>query len=231
MYALHNRTFSYDRGLKYYDLVVTAKSYNVPELKNLGARNILFQYQAYDKDVHKPFENCKEKIWDVAFVGSFEKERFESIKFLADNGIKINIWGYRWSFIANKYPNIIYMGGEIFKEEFAKAFTCSKISLNFLRKINRDLHTSRSIEIPACKGFMLAERTDEHKKLFTEDKEAVYFSGNKELLEKVSYYLSHDDERNKIADAGYNRCINSGYTYDDRIKEIIDNLFIKLTNI
>ena len=61
MYAMHNRTFNYDRGLKFYDLVVTAKSYNVNELKKLGAGNILFQYQAYDKDVHKPYENCKEK--------------------------------------------------------------------------------------------------------------------------------------------------------------------------
>jgi spore maturation protein CgeB len=226
MYAMHNRTFNYDWGLKFYDLVVTAKSYNVAELKKLGAKNILFQYQAYDKDIHKPFESCREKMWDVVFAGSFERERFESIKFLADNGIRINVWGYGWDFIGKKYPNIIYMGGEIFNEEFAKAFTCSKISLNFLRKINRDLHTSRSIEIPACRGFMLAERTDEHKKLFAEDKEAVYFSSNKELLEKVSYYLSHDDERNKITEAGYRRCINSGYTYDDRVKEILNNLFI-----
>lgn len=225
MYAMHNRTFYYDKGLKYYDLVVTTKTYNVDELRTLGAKNILFQYQAYDKDVHKPYENYKEKIWDVVFVGSYEKERFESIKYLADNGIKINLRGYGWDFIGKKYPNIIYMGGEIFKEEFAKTFTCSKISLNFLRKINRDLHTSRSIEIPACKGFMLAERTEEHKKLFTEDKEAVYFSSNQELLEKVSYYLSHDDERNKITEAGYTRCISSNYTYDDRAKEIIDNLF------
>ena len=225
MYAMHNRTFNYDRGLKFYDLVVTAKSYNLNELKKLGAGNILFQYQAYDKDVHKPYENCQEKIWDVVFVGSFEKERFESIKFLAENGINVNVWGHNWSFIKDRYPNIIYMGGEIFKEEFAKAFTCSKISLNFLRKINRDLHTSRSIEIPACKGFMLAERTDEHKKLFTENKEAVYFSGNKELLEKVSYYLSHDEEREKITEAGYRKCISSNYSYDYRAKEIIEHLF------
>lgn len=225
MYAMHNRTFYYDKGLKYYDLVVTTKTYNVAELKDLGAKNILFQYQAYDKDIHKPFENCKEKIWDVVFVGSFEKERFESIKFLADNGIKTNIWGYRWNFINNKYPNINYMGGEVFNDDFAKAFTCSKISLNFLRKINRDLHTSRSIEIPACRGFMLTERTNEHKKLFTEDKEAVYFSSNQELLEKVYYYLSHDAERNKIAENGFMRCISSNYSYDDRAKEIVENLF------
>ncbi len=139
--------------------------------------------------------------------------------------LKLIIWGYGWDFIKQKYENIIYMGGEIFNEDFAKAFTCSKISLNFLRKINRDLHTSRSIEIPACKGFMLAERTDEHKKLFTENIEAAYFSNNQELLEKVSYYLSHDDERKKIVEAGYNRCINSNYSYDDRVQEMIIHLF------
>lgn len=225
MYAMHNRTFYYDAGLKYYDLVVTTKSYNVSELKRIGAKNILFQYQAYEKDFHKPYSNCSEIIWGVSFIGSYEKERFESIKFLAHNGIKINLWGYGWDFLNGKYENIIYMDGELFKEEYTKVFTCSRISLNFLRKINRDLHTSRSIEIPACKGFMLAERTDEHKYLFVENKEAAYFSDNKELLEKVSYYLSHDGERNKIAEEGYKKCVISNYSYDDRAKEILNNLF------
>ena len=73
---------------------------------------------------------------------------------------------------------------------------------------------------------MLAERSDEHNNLFTENNEAVYFSSDKEMLDKISFYLSHKDERNKIADAGYDRCINSGYTYDDRVKEILNNLFI-----
>lgn len=224
MYAMHNRTFFYDHGLKYFDLVVTTKSYNVHELKLLGAKNILFQYQAFEQDCHKPCTDCSGFLWDVCFVGSFEKERFESIKFLAQNGIKINLWGQTWAFLANKYENITFMGGELYDEEYAKIFACSKISLNFLRKKNRDLHTSRSIEIPACKGFMIAERTDEHKLLFTENEEAVYFSDDQELLEKILYYLIHIDDRNKIADAGYLRCVKSDYSYDNRIKEIIDRL-------
>jgi spore maturation protein CgeB len=230
MYAWHNRSLYYTLGIKYYDLVVTTKSYNIKELYNMGAKQVLFQYQAYSKDLHKPYK-CEKNSYneiDVLFIGYFEEERYKSMLFLAKNGIKVDIYGPAWDKNIELHKNLTIHNKVLIGKEYAKALSCAKISLCFLRKMNRDLHTSRSMEIPACGGFMIAERTNEHLALFEEDKEAVYFDTNEELLKKVKYYLKNEEERKKIAKAGYERARNSGYSYDDRVKEILQYVKEKL---
>ena len=81
------------------------------------------------------------------------------------------------------------------------------------------------MEIPAGGGFMLAERTDEHLRLFEEGREAAYFSSHNELVDKIRYYLANESERARIARAGYERCIRDGYSFDNRIREIVERLF------
>lgn len=223
MYSFHNRSLFYTFGLKYYDLIVTQKSYNVSELKKLGAHEVLFQNKAYSKDIHNPTICNKKYNNDVVFVGFPEKERNTSMMYLAKNGIKIDIYGYpnQWKKLNYYHENISIHPESLYGKKYAEALSCAKISLCFLRKINRDLQTSRSIEIPACKGFMLAERTDEHLELFEENKEAVYFSNDDELLEKVRYYLANEQERVEISNNGYVKCLNGEYSYDDRVIEIL----------
>jgi spore maturation protein CgeB len=80
----------------------------------------------------------------------------------------------------------------------------------------KDLQTTRSIEIPACGAFRLAERTNEHLELFSEGKEVEIYETNKELLEKVTCYLIHEQERQRIAQAGRERCIRSGYSNHEK---------------
>src|ERR1035438_5518630 len=96
--------------------------------------------------------------------------------------------------------------------------------LNILPKWNRDEETTRSIEIPACGGFMLAERTPKHLEYFVEGQEAEFYCDFPELLEKVRFYLRADERRMEIADSGRDRCIRSGYSYRDRIASVLDYL-------
>ena len=66
---------------------------------------------------------------------------------------------------------------------YSKAIGVTKINLAFLSKANRDLHTDRSIEIPAYGGFLMSEYSQKHARLFVEDREVVYFRSREKLLE------------------------------------------------
>ena len=228
MFAWHNRSYWYSKGLKYYDLVVTQKSYNCDshELPSLGAKTY-FQNKAFEPTIHKPVDDCKafDCVHAVVFIGAKEQDRLEHLLYLAEHGIQVHIYGWVVKEPNPLHDNIIIHDRFLYEDEFCAAMGCSKISLNFLRKINRDLQTSRSVEIPACGGFMLAERTDEHMQLFKEGKEAEFFSSKEELLEKVNYYLQHDQERLAIAKAGYERCFKDSYTFENRMQGILNNLF------
>jgi spore maturation protein CgeB len=80
----------------------------------------------------------------------------------------------------------------------------------------------RTFEIPACGAFLLAERTEEHLELFEENKEMVCFESPEELVDKVRYYLAHDKERQRIAEAGYGKVTGEKHTYQDRLSEILN---------
>ena len=234
MYKRHNRSSFYTRSISLYDLVVTTKIQNLHEgeLQDLGARDVQFVYQAYDKDIHKPCQHCSnvDTKHNILFVGCAEIERFNAMNYLAKKGFIVDVYGSGWDRgeFQDKHENLVYHYCNLLNEDYANAISCSKISLCFLRKINNDTHTSRSVEIPACGGFMLAERTDEHKKLFIEGVESEYFDSNEELLSKVEFYLKNDRDRKKIALSGFKRCAKEEYSYHNMAKKIferIENIF------
>lgn len=231
MFASHNRTWFYKWGLKHYDIIFTTKSNNIDpgELPSFGARRVVFVNNAHEP-THYPIDvTDMEKAQlgaDVGFIGSFEESRFDAMLFLARAGIRVRVWGNGWQSKVGTHPGLTVEGKPLVntKEDlrYTKAICSTRINLGFLRKINRDRQTARSVEIPACAAFMLAERTDEHQRLFEEGKEADFFSSNEELLEKTRYYLEHDAERASIAQAGRRRCLASGYSQLSRMEWMVD---------
>ncbi len=230
MFALHNSSWFYTWGLRHYDVVFTTKSYNCnqDELPALGAKRVVFVDKAYDRHAHRPVELTEKDRQnfgaDVGFIGSYERDRAESMLFLAQNDISVRVWGTRWDRFPKSHPNLIMEYKPLYGEDYANGLCATRINLCFLRKMNRDLQTDRTMEIPACGTFMLAERTNEHLRLFKEDKEAVYFSSNQELLKKVRYYLEHEDDRRAIALAGRQRCLSSCYSHHDRLEYMLSVL-------
>jgi len=220
-----NQSLCYLRGISLYDWHITTKSFNVLELKSLGAHNVYFTVKSFDSNAYHPINLTEEekKYWgsDVAFLGGYEKHRYEMMLALAKMGIVITIWGPGWKRCVSEHPNLIVKPGWVQAEDAAKVFCATKINLHFLRKVAHDLQTARSVEIPACGTFMLAERTQEHRGLFDEGTEAEFFDGIEELLSKIKYYLGQSEQRTAIATAGYQRCLKSGYSYHDKLPEIL----------
>jgi len=225
MKARHNHSFQFLKHLPFYDLFVTTKSYNVHELMELGCPAVVFIDNGYDPHTHRPLaltiEEQKTFGGPVGFIGSYEKYRAESMVYLARLGVPVRVYGNRWrrrSWL--DHPNLSIEGKDAIGDDYARIICSFDINLHFLRRLNRDKQTTRSVEIPACGAFMLAERSDEHQRLFEDGEEAVFFSSNEELYEKIKYYLEHPEERRRIAQAGLERCRSSRYSNQERLRQV-----------
>jgi hypothetical protein len=231
----HNHSRAYVQGLPYYDCVFTTKARNAEagELPALGARRVVVVDKAFDPESHRPIllTAAEEREFgaDCGFIGTYERERAEAMLYLARNGVAVRVWGNGWEAMTETHPNlrverraVVNSGQNL---SFTKTVYATKVNLGFLRKMNFDTQTDRSVEIPACGGFLLAERTDDHRRLFCEGEEAVFFSGLDELLAKVRHYLAHDDERRRIAAAGRARCLSGGYSHAERVRFMLAAVF------
>jgi spore maturation protein CgeB len=67
---------------------------------------------------------------------------------------------------------------------------------------------------------MLSERTDDLKKLYKEDEEAVFFSCPEELVEKAKVLLKNEIRRKQIAKAGRQRCTADGHDVVNRMRQL-----------
>jgi spore maturation protein CgeB len=237
MFNTLNRTRRYTASLPLYDVVFTTKSYNANanELPALGAKRCIMVDKAYDPDQHYPLEISKEERAaygaEIGFIGSYAPERGDDVLFLAKAGFEVRVWGNGWEAFNGSHPNLAIERQALVNTSsdlrYTKGIATTRINLGFLRKANRDLQTDRSVEIPACGGFMLAEHSDEHARLFKDGSEAVFYRNRDELVEKARYYLDHETERQAIAAAGHQRVSSSGYTHDEKLKFMLSQALDK----
>ena len=70
---------------------------------------------------------------------------------------------------------------------------------------------------------MLTGRAEDLESYYEEDREVVCFETISELIDKIHYYLSHEDARNAVAEAGYRRTLYE-HTYVHRLTDIFRQL-------
>lgn len=215
-----------DRSLPLFDLWVTTKSFNArpEEMPARGVRRAVFVDNSYDPIVHRRIElTADERVRfgaDIAFVGTYEAPRAESLLRLAHAGLSLRVWGNGWSRLAGAERNLRVEGRPVYDDDYARVISATRINLAFLRKANRDLQTCRTLEIPACGGFMLHERSTEAERLFAPDREAAYFGSDEELVPVCRRWMADEAGRVAVAEAGRRRA-QAGNTHADRLRHIL----------
>lgn len=223
-----HKSHRFEAALPLFDLVVTTKSYEMEEYRRRGASAVLLQFPSYDRDVHHPVTATPEERRlfeaDVVFVGTYAPGRERFLAPLANGEFRLRIWGNGWGKCHDERISKFVQGRGVGGREYALALSAAKIGLGLLSPLCPDRSSTRSLEIPACGTFLMAERTNEHQELFHEGTEAEFFSREDELVEKTRRYLRDEEARRKIAAAGRDRCVSSGYSSGDRVREILDEL-------
>lgn len=173
----------------------------------------------------------KDLIADLSFAGSaygFKAEghyRVEILSQVTDLGLKI--WGGdRWDRYFEYYPALksCYQGKHLNFNELNILYQNSKINLNISNPQCITTFQQRTFEIAAAKAFQIADYKEEIFEYFETD-EIETFKTIDELRDKVKYYLSKPDKREKMAEKAYKRVTSSGHTYKDRMLFYLKTIF------
>ena len=98
-------------------------------------------------------------------------------------------------------------------------FAASRINLNIsLRSIHSGIPL-RVLDIMACGGFVLSNWQPELAEYFAEGEEIALFENKEECMEKIAYYLSHEDERKEVAAAG-KRKVRELFSYERGLERL-----------
>lgn len=104
--------------------------------------------------------------------------------------------------------------------EMPKIFHLSKINLNMTTKPIQTGLPLRIFDIMGCGGFCMTNFQAELPEYFDIGVDIEAYSSLDELVDKCSYYLTHESERKQIALNGYKK-VKEYHTYTNRIADIL----------
>lgn len=201
---------------RHYNAITTTYDYRLKDYREKGISNVIATQWAANSAWLQPPLRASECAFQVSFVGANYGERGAIIKKLRSHGIHVECFGRGW-------PN-----GPIETADFPRIIRESVISLNFSagyegKGVNKNQIKARTFEIPGAGGFLLTEYSLGIEKYYELGKEVICFRSADELAGIIKYFLSHPQERDEIAKAGFSRTQRE-HTYERRFEIILNAL-------
>lgn len=116
-------------------------------------------------------------------------------------------------------PNINLGGYVDYLTQMPLVFHDSKINLNITSRTIESGVPLRVLDILSCEGFCLTNYQPEIAALFEDGTDLVMYEDVQDLPELIHYYLTHDEERIRIAHNGYKKILEQ-YNYANSLAQI-----------
>lgn len=223
----------------HYDYVFTLESSCVPLYRELGCPQVHHLPFAVNPNYIRHSRVDESYRNDICFIGSAFWNRVECFDEIAGylSRQRFKIIGWWWDRMRN-YELLAdkIHGVWLTPEETAKHYSGAKIVINLHRSTEDASHNSNSRNIPAtsvnprlfeissCATLQLVDNREELPGLYTPGYDIATFSTPGELVDKIEYYLNHEDERREMARRGLHRTV-SEHTYRKRLDRLLGIVF------
>lgn len=207
-----------------YDLFVTTKTFQSKYLERLvGSERVAYVPHGYVTAVHRPiFDKITEEEFriDLLYPGNHSsyKQKWLESALAGLQDLSVEIVGNRWRENASSGPLArCVMTGERIGVSYAAAIQTARINVAIHHGPNasgwEDYVSTRTFEIPACKGFMLHIDNNEVREFYNPGVDIDVFSTSDELADKIRFYLSRPELRAKMVQHAYERAVPA-YSYE-----------------
>jgi Glycosyl transferases group 1/DUF based on E. rectale Gene description (DUF3880) len=193
-----------EQAARFFDAVFIAqKDYLETYRQALGHDQVFWLPLAAAPDAH--YDRQVPRIYDVGFVGNLA---------LAHRG---TARARRLKLLAEKFrTNDFY--GSYTPQQVGEIYSQSRLVMN--SSIAGDV-TMRLFEATACGALTLTDGSRNGlNELFDIGREIVVYQNDADLLDKITYYLAHDTERQTMAQAGQKRTL-AQHTYAHRMADLL----------
>lgn len=157
---------------------------------------------------------------ELIFFMASEVTRNERLLFL-------NLCGRRYSTKlysddkCNLLKDVLQCGSVDYVTEMPKVFAASKINLNVTHRMVQTGIPLRTLDIMGAGGFLLSNFQEELTEYFINEEDMVIYESMEDALDKMEFYLSHEELRRKIAENGRKKTLEE-HTLQERLKKIIE---------
>lgn len=203
--------------------------------KKEGIENLYYMPFCYVPSFHKRVLPSEKYKTDIVCYGNPAYEFYESKRKSVDTlvvpllkeGYDVALWGP--SEVAGGWLKVPYVKkdehykGMFNYKELPVVNSSAKIVLGITANASYGAYGGRLARALGCGSFVLWYYTEGMEKYFVNHKHLCWSKSPEETLEIVSYYLNHDEEREKIALEGQ-RFAYENLNYEKRFIEIINDL-------